>query len=163
MYSSDLVTVINTGERYVRSASIMVQAPATAIFELLAQPNRHRDFDGSGSVKDAVPAKESLGSRLALHDHFTMNMKFGVPYRMQNQVVEFEEGRLIAWRHMGKHRWRYELKPLDAETTLVTETFDARTAVFPAALTLMNAYNNNLRSIIATLPRLKMLAESTYA
>ena len=163
MDSTDLVTVIDTGEQYVRSASIVVQAPAAVIFEFLAQPNRHHDFDGSGSVKDAVPGKQPIGSRLALHDHFTMNMRIMVPYRMQNEVVEFEEGRLIAWQHMGKHRWRYELQPLDASSTLVTETFDARTAVFPAALKLMNAYNNNLQSIIATLARLKALAESADA
>jgi len=163
MDSTDLVTVIDTGEQYVRSASIVVQAPAAVIFEFLAQPNRHHDFDSSGSVQDAVPGKQPIGSRLALHDHFTMNMRIMVPYRMQNEVVEFEEGRLIAWRHMGKHRWRYELQPLDVDNTLVTETFDARTAVFPAALKLMNAYNNNLQSIIATLPRLKALAESADA
>jgi hypothetical protein len=88
-------------------------------------------------------------------------MKVMVPYRIQNEVVEFEEGRRIAWQHMGKHRWRYELEVVDANTTIVTETFDARTARIPAALKLMNAYNNNLKSIIATLPRLKDLAEST--
>jgi hypothetical protein len=60
---------------------------------------------------------------------------------------------------MGKHRWRYELEVIDANTTIVTETFDARTAKVPAALKLMNAYNMNLNSIIATLPRLKALAE----
>jgi hypothetical protein len=161
MDSKQSVTIIDTHEQYVRSASIVIDAPASVIFDLLAHPDRHGDFDGSGSVKGVEPSAQQSSTRLALHDRFTMSMKVMVPYRIQNEVVEFEEGRRIAWQHMGKHRWRYELESVDANTTIVTETFDARTARIPAVLKVMNAYNNNLKSIIATLPRLKDLAEST--
>ena len=40
-----------------------------------------------------------------------MDMKKGAPYKIKNKVVEFEPDRLIAWRHVGLHRWRYELEP----------------------------------------------------
>ena len=48
----------------------------------------------------------------------------------ENHVVEFEEGRRIAWRpaEAGKwppgHLWRWELKPASASRTRVTCTYD---------------------------------------
>lgn len=30
--------------------------------------------------------------------------------------TEFDEDRLIAWRHFAGHRWRYELEPVDRAT-----------------------------------------------
>jgi hypothetical protein len=48
----------------------------------------------------------------------------------ENHVVEFDEGRLIAWRpsEPGKeppgHLWRWQLEPLDTGRTLVTHTYD---------------------------------------
>jgi hypothetical protein len=48
----------------------------------------------------------------------------------ENHVVEFEEGRRIAWRpaEPGKrppgHLWRWELEPAGASRTLVTCTYD---------------------------------------
>ena len=71
--------------------------------------------------------------RLTLGATFGMKMKLGVPYPIENTVVEFEENRLIAWRHMGGHRWRYELEPVD-DGTKVTETFDWSTSKAPFAL-----------------------------
>ena len=46
-----------------------------------------------------------------------MDMKMGAPYKIKNKVVEFEQDRLIAWRHIGLHRWRYELTPTAAGGT----------------------------------------------
>ena len=64
--------------------------------------------------------------RLGLGAQFGMSMTWhGVPYRIHNTVVEFEEGRLIAWRHFHRHVWRWELLPAVVdEGTSVTETFD---------------------------------------
>ena len=52
-----------------------------------------------------------------------MSMKKGVPYKITNEVVEFDEPTVIAWRHMGQHVWRYRLRPVDGGTE-VTEEFD---------------------------------------
>jgi hypothetical protein len=52
---------------------------------------------------------------------------------IKNTVVEFEEGRLIAWRHFGRHRWRYELEPVD-DGTKVRETYDWSTAILGTRL-----------------------------
>jgi hypothetical protein len=89
-----------------------------------------------------------------------MDMKMGVPYKIKNTVVEFSDPTLIAWCHPGHHRWRYELRAIDENTTEVTETFDGSTARFPPALKLMNAYEHNQKAIVKSLVRLKELAES---
>lgn len=132
------------------SHSIMVPAPAQDIFDLLADPRRHCEIDGSGSVKEA---KVDAPARLSLNAKFTMNMRIGLPYRMTNTVVEFEEGRLIGWRHFGGHVWRYLLEPVEGGTK-VTEQFDWNTNRSPLFLKLMKAVENNSVSIQRTLENL---------
>lgn len=147
--------LIDTGDRWTRAARIEIDAPAERIFDLIADPRQHPRFDGSGSVRASISGPE----RLALGAHFGMDMRIGFPYRIDNVVVEFEEGRRIAWRHVGRHRWRYELEPVDERRTVVTETFDGSTAIFPPALLLMDAYGRNETAIAKTLVRLKQIAE----
>lgn len=151
--------IFETGSRWVKSARITIDAPAAAIFDLLADPRMHARFDGSGTVQSMVSGPE----RLELGSQFGMSMRIKVPYRIANEVVEFDEDRRIAWCHFDKHRWRYELEPVDDSTTVVTETFDGSTALFPPALLLMNAYKNNQVAVARTLVRLKELAESSTA
>ncbi len=153
---SSRADVVTTGSRWVRAGSIVIDAPADRVFAVLADPAQHARFDGS----DTVQANVSGPSRLALGDHFGMSMRLVVPYRIDNVVVEFEEGRRIAWRHLGRHRWRYELEDLGEGRTLVTETFDGSTAIFPPALLVMNAYDNNQTAILKTLVRLKAYVEA---
>lgn len=148
---------VDTGHPYRRAGRIVIQAPAQHVFDLLADPQRHADFDGSGTVRRGI----SGPPRLSAGATFGMEMRMGLPYRITNTVEEFEEPTVIAWRHIGRHRWRYELRALDANTTEVVETFDGSTALFPPALHLMRAYEHNERAILATLPRLRDLAEST--
>lgn len=151
------VEIVETRSPCVISRAIVVLAPPERVFEILADPRRHPDFDGSGSVRRTV----SGPPRLSLDAKFGMDMRMVLPYRISNRVKEFEEGRRIAWSHLGGHRWRYELEPLGDGTTRVIETFDATTTRSARALELMDAYRRNARSIEETLPRLKALAEST--
>lgn len=138
------------------TASKRIKASPEAIFDLLADPAKHGLFDGSGMVQGT----SSTSQRLSMGSKFAMSMKFKfVPYRIGSTVVEFEENRLIAWQHFGKHRWRYELEPIDAETTLVTETFDWSTARSPKALETAGYPKANLASIEKTLERLAALVE----
>ena len=132
------------------SRSVVVPAPAADIFNLLADPRRHHEIDGSGSVKDAnLDAPE----RLSLNSKFGMKMRIVVPYTMMNTVVEFEEGSRIGWRHIGGHVWRYILEPVDSGTK-VTEQFDMNTAKSYLGLKIMNAPSNNAKSIEKTLANL---------
>ncbi len=138
------------------SRSVVVDASAERIFDIIAAPARHPEFDGSGTVLADLfgPRRLEPGSE------FGMDMRmFGVGYRMTNRVVEYEEGRLIAWRHIGPHRWRYELEELPEGGTRVTETFDYSRAL-PAFYVLMGMPARNARSIEATLVRLKKVAEA---
>ena len=111
------------------SAERVVPAPPAKVFDLLADPRRHQEIDGSGTVRNAVDGP----TRLAPGAVFGMNMRIGGPYRMTNTVVEFEEGRRIAWqprpsnslaaKAIGGRIWRYELEPV-AGGTRVRETWD---------------------------------------
>lgn len=104
----------------VVSVSRVIDASPDAIFDVLADPARHAEIDGSGMVQQ----NRGESTRLALGSKFGMDMKMGpVPYRISNTVKEFEENRLIAWAHFGGHRWRYELEPVEGGTK-VTESFD---------------------------------------
>ncbi len=109
----------------------VIPAPPEAIFELLAHPERHTEFDGSGTVVKA----RSSGRRVGLGDSFGMDMKWGVPYATRNVVREFREGRLIAWQTLAPapldklftgRTWRYELEPVEGGTR-VRETWDIST------------------------------------
>ncbi len=134
----------------VVSRSTIVPAPADKIFDVLADARRHREFDGSGTVREAfVDAPE----RLSLGAKFGMKMRIVVPYSMKNTVVEFEEGRRIGWRHVGGHVWRYVLEPVEGGTK-VTEEFDWSTNRAPLMLKVMNAQKNNGSAIDKTLTRL---------
>jgi uncharacterized protein YndB with AHSA1/START domain len=132
------------------SRSRVVNASPDAIFDVLADPSQHPSIDGSGTVKAAQPG---VPARLALGSTFGMSMKMGAPYKIENTVMEFEENRLIAWRHFGGHRWRYELESVDSGTK-VTETFDWSTSKSPFMIELMQAPKRNAKAIEKTLERL---------
>jgi uncharacterized protein YndB with AHSA1/START domain len=102
------------------SASTTIAAPPAVVFAILSDPRQHARIDGSGTIQGTVSGPD----RLELGSRFGMSMKMGAPYRIRNRVVEFEQDRLIAWRHVGLHRWRYELTPRADGGTDVTETWD---------------------------------------
>jgi hypothetical protein len=135
------------------SASRVVDATPQQVFDLLADPGMHPVLDGSGTVRAARPGNPD---RLSLGATFGMDMRIGVPYRMKNTVIEFEEGARIAWRHVGKHVWRYILEPADGGRTTVTEEWDwAPMGPGGKLVELAGFPKKNLRSIEATLERIQ--------
>jgi hypothetical protein len=137
--------------KQISQSTRLIPAPASEIFELLARPSRHPLIDGSGTVKDVqlkTPERLSAGAK------FGMQMDWGLKYKILNEVVEFEEGRRIAWRHFAGHVWRYLLEPVDATSTRVTEQFDPTTSRAPWFLDLIRAHQRNQQSIEATLQRM---------
>ena len=129
------------------SASHFVPATPNEIFELLANPAMHSVIDGSGSV---LAPKDSAPQRLSLNATFGMSMKKGMPYKITNTVVEFVEGKQIAWRHFGGHIWRYILEPTAGGTT-VTEQFAYRNSKSPMMLELAGYVKSNNVAIKQTL------------
>jgi uncharacterized protein YndB with AHSA1/START domain len=112
----------------VETVERMIPAPPETIFALLADPSRHQEIDGSGSVRDAKGGSQ----RLVLGSTFGMSMKMGIPYSMVSTVVEFDDNRRIAWQTRGPTRlgswaggriWRYEIEPVDGGS-LVRESWD---------------------------------------
>jgi len=117
--------IIDTLVPYYYKAQLIIDQPAIKIFEFIANPANHSLMDGSGMVKGRTsgPKKLYLGAK------FGMRMRYGIPYAIRNQVIEFEDQRVIAWRHILRNIWRYELTPLSADSTLVAESWDGRNAL----------------------------------
>jgi uncharacterized protein YndB with AHSA1/START domain len=117
--------------RWVVSVERLVPAPPERIWAFVADPRRHQEINGNATVRSAfdVPPRLSVGST------FGMNMDFGGEYTMVNTVIEYDEGRRIAWqarpsdggarwrRIFGGRIWRYELEPVDGGTR-VRESWD---------------------------------------
>ncbi|MGB3187001.1 MAG: SRPBCC family protein [Ornithinimicrobium sp.] len=138
--------------------SITIDASAGVIFDILADPRQHSRIDGSGSVRGFTIGPD----RLEKGATFGAQMKlYGVPYRITNRVVEFEEDARIAWRHFAGHRWRYILEPLSDRQTKVTEQFDySRYKNFAArGLEAVKFPARNREGILQTLRVLKTTAE----
>ncbi len=127
------MTSIETAEDHdTVSATTVVDASAAEVFDYLRRPANHAEISGDETVKGVTAGNE----RLELGSKFGMKMKIGLPYRISSKVVELEEDRVIAWAHFGRHRWRWTLEPLSADSTRVTETYDQSTAPFAAGLRL---------------------------
>jgi uncharacterized protein YndB with AHSA1/START domain len=152
--------------RWVETVERVIPAPPETIFALLADPRRHQDFDGSGTMRDATDVPESL----ALGAQFGMNMEFGGKYTMQNTVIEFEPNRRIAWQArpprgqggiwrqlFGGRIWRYELEPADGGTR-VRESWDVSRE---RNKWVVRAYGAKTRkNMAATLERIEKLVTS---
>ena len=108
----------------VVSASRDIAAGPERIFELIADPAQQPRWDGNDNLASA-PAGQRVRRT---GDMFTMTLTRGEV--RENHVVEFEEGRRIAWTpaERGKrppgHLWRWELEPAGASRTRVTCTYD---------------------------------------
>jgi len=152
-----LAEILETGNEQIKSARIVINAPAEKIFAILSNPHRHKEIDGSHTIQENIsgPDKLVLGSK------FGMKMRLGVNYRIKNTVVEYQENSLIAWRHVGRWIWRYELVNIGPQMTQVTETFDGSRAplIAKAWLSLRKAYPWTQIAVAKTLVQLKSNCE----
>jgi hypothetical protein len=145
------VTVVDAGPRKV-ARRVIVQAPTATVFALVADPHRHPELDGSGTLRDTAvtgPPRLSEGAT------FSVGMKqYGVPYKITSTVTAFEENRLVEWQHPLGHRWRWELTDVEPGATEVTETFDYTGARAPKMLELFGQPKANGAGITKTLEAL---------
>jgi hypothetical protein len=148
-----MATDIETVER-------IIPADASAIFDLIADPARHREIDGSGTVRDS-----STGSqRLQLGSKFGMKMKAGLPYSMVSTVIEYDENRRLAWQTttplpvlghvVGGRIWRYELEPVEGGTR-VRESWDITQEKVKALVRPLR--NSTRQSMEKTLERIEQI------
>ena len=109
----------------VVSVNREIAAPTAEIFELIADPAIQPRWDGNDNLAEA-PAGQRVR---AVGDMFTMTLTKDGAVR-ENHVVEFDEGRRIAWtpaepgQDPPGHLWRWELTPIDSSSTRVTHTYD---------------------------------------
>ncbi|KIA65856.1 SRPBCC family protein [Nocardia vulneris] len=143
----------------VVQASREVAAGAAAIFELIADPAQQPRWDGNENLAEA-PAGQRVR---AVGDVFTMTLTIGAV--RENHVVEFEEGRRIAWRpsEVGQeqpgHLWRWEIEPLDDARTRVTHTYDWSQLTDEKRLVRARATTSD--KLLASVDRLAELAEKS--
>ncbi len=153
------------------AVSRRICAPAREIFQILVNPARHLELDGSGMLRGAV----STTMISAVGDVFVIKMYYSElgDYEMNNHVVEYELDRRIGWEpEAGRghpdaapsssaearwgHRWTYQLIPDGQDATIVTEIYDCSRA--PAdARSGMDDGNVWVESMTATLERLDAL------
>jgi uncharacterized protein YndB with AHSA1/START domain len=146
----------------VLSASREIAAGAGTIFELIADPAVQPSWDGNDNLAVAAPGQRVRG----VGEVFAMTLTRTSGVR-DNRVIEFEEGRLIAWMpgdagaEPAGHRWRWQLEPLDESRTLVTQTYDW-TGLPPEtpAMRLERARTTTTEMLRASLDRLAALAEA---
>ena len=142
------VETVDAGPHRV-ARRVRVNAPAADIYAIVADPHRHPELDGSGTVRD-VPIDGP--QRLTPGDRFTVGMKqYGVPYKITSTVTDFEPGRVVEWQHPMGHRWRWELESTSPTTTAVTETFDYSTLRVPKIMELIGYDKKNGKGIEGTL------------
>ncbi|WP_275585233.1 hypothetical protein, partial [Stenotrophomonas maltophilia] len=73
------------------SYRVTVAAPAHELWAMLADPHRHHEADGSGTVRPKVSGPH----RLAVGDRFRVAMrKYGVPYTMPLTATAVDEDEL---------------------------------------------------------------------
>jgi hypothetical protein len=116
------VTRVDAGPQRV-SYTVEVNAPAAELFAIVADPRRHHELDGSGTVRDNIVAPE----RLVAGARFSTKMRmFGLPYRITSTITALKPDELVEWRHPLGHHWRWEFVAVSPTLTRVTETFDYR-------------------------------------
>ena len=144
-------------EQRVVSASLVIEAPPEAIWELIADPAKQPSFDGNENLAQAEP-----GQRVqAVGDVFRMTLTKGAV--RDNHVVEYDEGRRIAWRPSEAdgppigQLWRWELEPQGEGRTLVRHTYDWTRLEDPQRLPRARA--TTPEKLRASVDRLAALAE----
>lgn len=140
----------------VVSVTRNIGARSDTIFELIADPAQQPKWDGNDNLRQAESGQRILG----VGDIFIMLLTTGGV--RENHVIEFEEGRRIAWTPAEPgspppgHLWRWELDPT-AEGMLVTHTYDWSQLTDPQREARARATTS--QQLAASLDRLALLAE----
>ena len=147
---------MSDSESRVVSASRVIAAPADVIFEQIADPSRQPAWDGNDNLGSAAG-----GQRVrAVGEVFSMTLGSGAV--RENHVVEFEEGRRIAWKPAEEGKppigqlWRWELEPADGGTR-VTHTYDWTQLHDESRLN--RARRTREEQLLASIDRLRSLLE----
>ncbi len=140
-------------------ASRDIAAGTERIFELIADPAKQPSWDGNDNLAEAVAGQRVHGTG----EIFRTTLTNGTV--RENRVVEFEEGRRIAWipaepgHEPPGHLWRWELEPLGETHTRVTHTYDWTRLAPSETMRLQKARATTPDWLRASIDRLAVLAE----
>lgn len=142
----------------VVSVEIEIAAPASEIFELIADPVRQPEWDGNDNLGTAAQGQRPTSAT----GSFITTLTKGVD--RENHIVAFEEGRLIAWKpsEVGGEpfgqKWTWEIEATGERSSLVRQTYDWTELRDPQRLP--RAQSTTSENLLASLEGLKALAES---
>ena len=116
------------------SATTVINAPAEAIFAVLADPAKHAAIDGTGWVHEALDSKPlTAAGQIFRMSMYHVNHPDGI-YQTANRVQVFDPPSTIAWEPgydagdgtlaFGGWTWRYDLAPSGPSNTTITLTYD---------------------------------------
>ena len=106
-----------------------IDASAADIFDVLSNPKRHVELDGSGFVRSDEKAERIK----QVGDVFRMNMAgdhMGGEYKTDNHVSGYAKDKLLAWKTAPEGtdppgwEWLWELESQGPKETLVRHTYD---------------------------------------
>lgn len=108
------------------AAETVIRASAADIYAFIADPSRHAELDGGGSVRQLAAGATT---ELTVGDTFTQKMFLGIPYRMSPVVVRAQKNRAITWQlPAARHTWAWDIFDNGNGTVTVRETWDATDA-----------------------------------
>lgn len=106
-----------------------IDAPTQAVFDVLSNPERHPELDGSGFVVSDEKTDRITGTGQV----FRMNMTgphMGGDYQTDNTVTGYDANHLLAWQTAPADtpppgwQWTWELAAQGSDSTDVTLTYD---------------------------------------
>src|SRR3954464_15666896 len=116
------------------SATMVINAPAEAIFAVLTDPAKHAAIDGTGWVRENCDSKPlTAAGQIFRMSMYHPNHPNG-NYQTANRVQVFDPPRTISWEtgydpgdgtlRFGGWFWRYALPPAGPSNTTVTLSYD---------------------------------------
>jgi len=146
-------------QEQIISASRDIAADPAVIFELIADPAQQPRWDGNDNLAEA-----QSGQRVhAVGEAFLMTNTTGKV--RENRIVEFAEGRRIAWlpSEVGGtppgHLWRWELESLGDGSTRVTHTYDWTELDRTDTMRVNRATSTTADNLAESIDRLAAIAE----
>ena len=116
------------------SATLTINAPAEAIFAVLADPVKHVAIDGTGWVRESLDSQPLSAAGQVFRMGMYHPSRPDGNYQMANRVQVFEPPRVISWEpgqeaddgslQFGGWIWRYDLAPSGPSETEVTLSYD---------------------------------------
>jgi uncharacterized protein YndB with AHSA1/START domain len=116
------------------TATRVINAPAEAIFAVLADPAQHAAIDGTGRVRETFDSTPlTAAGQIFRMSMYHENHPDGT-YQMANRVQVFDPPSTISWEPgydagdgtlgFGGWTWRYDLTPAGPVNTAVTLSYD---------------------------------------